>query len=157
MTWELEFYADKHGKEPVREWLDGLDAVKRAAALRGLSVILANEGPGVCSTEYGQPLNKGLFEFRLRIDAATVLAKHDPSLLERFPDQPRGPVLLRVFCHASEGRLILLLGAYDKGNDPSDRRQREEIVVARKRLTDWRLTSRGGSRFRLWWVRQVRR
>ena len=86
MMWELEFYADKNGREPVREWLDGLDKVKRAAALRGLSVILATEGPGVSSTEYGKPLNKGLFEFRLRIDAVTILAKHDPGLLEKFAD-----------------------------------------------------------------------
>lgn len=157
MQWELEFYADKHGREPVREWLDDLDDVKRAAALRGLSVILANEGPGVSRSEYGTPLGKGLFEFRLRIDAASVLAKHHPALLDRFPDQPRGQVLLRVFCHASEGRLILLLGAYDKGDDPSDRRQRKEIAVARRRLTDWKLSSRGGSRFRRWWIRQVRR
>ena len=61
---ELEFYADQNGREPVREWLDELDEVKRAAALRGLSVILAAEGPGVSSTEYGKPLNKGRFEFR---------------------------------------------------------------------------------------------
>ena len=156
MMWELEFYVDKNGREPVREWLDGLDKVKRAAALRGLSVILAAEGPGVSSTEYGKPLHKGLFEFRLRIDAATILAKHDPGLLEKFPDQPRGSVLLRVICHASDGSLILLLGAYDKGKDPSGRRQNSEIAVARKRLKDWQTSSRGGSRFRAWWVRQVR-
>jgi hypothetical protein len=157
VTWELEFYADKYGREPVKEWLESLDGVKRAAAMRGLSVILANEGPGVSSTEYGKPLKKGLFEFRLRIDATTVLAKHDPALLAKFPDQPRGPVLLRVFCHASDGKLILLLGAYDKGKDSSDRRQKNEIAVARARLRDWQSTSRDGSRFRSWWIRQVRR
>ena len=35
-------------------------------------------------------------------------------------------------------RLILLLGGYDKGRDPSPRRQEREIALARSRLTDWR-------------------
>lgn len=157
MAWELEFYEDKDGREPVKDWLDGLEPVKKAAALRGLSVILGNEGPSVLGTEYGKPLGKGLFEFRLRIDAATVLAKHHPGLLEKYPDQPRGPVVLRVFCHASEGKLILLLGAYDKGIDPSKKRQDREIAVARSRLNDWARTKKGGSRFRRWWISQVRR
>lgn len=77
MTWELVFYSDSNGREPVREWLDDLDDVKRAAAMRGLSVILAHLGPAVAGTEYGRWLSHGLFEFRLRIDAATILAKHD--------------------------------------------------------------------------------
>ena len=135
---------------------DGLDDVKRAAAMRGLSVILAHLGPSVAGTEYGRWLSHGLFEFRLRIDAATILAKHDARLLSQFPDQPQGPVLLRVFCHAEDGRVIVLLGAYDKGLDPSDRRQIREIARARKRRTDHRMRPRPGSRFRSWWVGQVR-
>lgn len=125
--------------------------------MRGLSVILAHFGPSVAGTEYGRWLSHGMFEFRLRLDAATILAKHDVRLLRQFPDQPRGPVLLRVFCHAEDGRVILLLGAYDKGLDPSDRRQIREIARARKRLTDHQMRSRPGSRFRSWCVGQVRR
>lgn len=120
-------------------------------------MILAHFGPAVTGSEYGRWLSHGLFEFRLRIDAATILAKHDARLLRHFPDQPQGPVLLRVFCHAEDGRVILLLGAYDKGLDPSDRRQAREIARARKRLTDFQMRSRPGSGFRSWWVSQVRR
>ena len=33
--------------------------------------------------------------------------------------------------------LLLLLGAYDKGQDVAKKRQQEEIKVARARLKDW--------------------
>ena len=51
---------------------------------------------------------------------------------------PRADVLLRVFRHAMGDRVILLLGGYDKGGDPSPRRQAREIEVARRRLADYR-------------------
>jgi len=50
----------------------------------------------------------GLFEFRLRDSA----------------------LLLRVFCHAYGDRIVLLLHGYDKGVDPSDKRQAREIAEA---------------------------
>jgi hypothetical protein len=50
---------------------------------------------------------------------------------------PPTPVLLRVFVHFHGKRVVLLLSGYDKGDDPSDRRQRREISRARKRLTAW--------------------
>jgi len=43
-----------------------------------------------------------------------------------------------VFCHAYGNRVVLLLGGYDKGADPSPRRQNEEIALTRARLGDWR-------------------
>jgi hypothetical protein len=33
---------------------------------------------------------------------------------------------------------VLLLGGYDKGRDPNDKRQEREIKRARKSLEDWR-------------------
>jgi hypothetical protein len=47
-----------------------------------------------------------------------------------------------VFCHAYGDRVILLLGGYDKGRDPSSRRQEREIALARSRLTDWNVRHR---------------
>jgi hypothetical protein len=43
-------------------------------------------------------------------------------------------VLLRVFFHSYGKRVVLLLGGYNKGKDPSERRQQREIATARKRL-----------------------
>jgi hypothetical protein len=41
-----------------------------------------------------------------------------------------------VFCHAAGDRVILLLGACDKGHDPTRRRQDRVNEVARRRLTE---------------------
>ena len=84
-AWELEFFRDADGREPVVTWLDNLDAVKREAAKRGLSIVLASQGPAVVGTEYGKNLGDGLFEFRLRIDAQVILQKHAPHLLAKYP------------------------------------------------------------------------
>ena len=56
-----------------------------------------------------------------------------------------GPAPLRVFCHATGDRLILLLGGYDKGENPARRRQDREIKVARSRLTEYLRARRGVS------------
>ena len=58
----------------------------------------------------------------------------------------KGSVLLRVFCHAYGAKVVLLLGGYNKGSDPSQKRQRGEILTARKRLREWRERRRRGRR-----------
>ncbi len=136
-SFTLEFYRTADGDEPVYRWLfSELDAPNRRAIV-SLEHILGVHGLGVCGTEYGRHLGHGLFEFRLRHDEATLrrrLLVAPPS-----PDQrcPRSPVLLRVLCHAYGSRVILLLAGYDKGSDPSRKRQQAEIAVARRRLDDF--------------------
>ncbi len=41
-------------------------------------------------------------------------------------------------CGTAFGKQLLLMGGYDKGADPSPRRQNDEIAIARNRLADWR-------------------
>jgi len=109
-AYELEFYQDENGDEPVRRWLrEDLTPAKRKAIGRAMNDVLQTLGVGVCGTEFGKQLGRGLFEFRLRRD-----------LRERTSRGEGEPVriLLRVFCHAHGHKLILLLGAYDKGEDP---------------------------------------
>ena len=131
----LEFYADADGVEPVLRWLrEELSAMQRRAVGVALREILEVEGIGVCRTGYGKQLGDGLFEFRLRHDAAEILQSlGKPARTERRRER----VLLRVFCHAHGDRLVLLLGCYDKGADPSKRRQQREIAEARRRLADY--------------------
>lgn len=54
---------------------------------------------------------------------------------ERFGLDRSEGILLRVFCAARGGCVVVLLHAYDKGQDPSVKRQRTEIAEARRRLT----------------------
>jgi len=112
----LEFYTDSAGHQPVRHWLvTQLSADERRTVGAALYQILQQQGIGVCGTAFGRQLGRGLFEFRLR----------------------EGSLLVRIFCHAFGDQVILLLGAYDKGRDPSERRQNREISLARSRLTEW--------------------
>lgn len=121
-TYELEFYEDERGDRPVLRWIrEELTPTQRAALGRAMRAVLQERGVGVCGTEFGKQLGKGLFEFRLR----------------RSVEEEGERILLRVFCHAYGNRVLLLLGGHDKGADPSPRRQDAEIAVARRRLADW--------------------
>jgi phage-related protein len=53
---------------------------------------------------------------------------------ERFELNPSEDILLRVFCAARGDKIVLLLHGYDKGKDPSDKRQQTEIAEAKRRL-----------------------
>jgi putative component of toxin-antitoxin plasmid stabilization module len=85
-----------------------------------MNEILQHQGLAVCGTAFGRQLRDGLFEFRLR---------------------EKG-LLLRVLCHAYGDKLILLLGGYDKAEDPSAKRQQSEIEEASRRLRAWELAKR---------------
>ena len=139
MTYELEFYEDENGDQPVLRWLrEALTPTQRRAIGVAMREILQAEGLGVCRTAYGKQLGGGLFEFRLRHDAAEILRSlGKPARAERTSER----ILLRVFCHAYGDRIVLLLGGYDKGADPSSKRQQKEIAVARKRLADFQRRS----------------
>ena len=132
----LEFYADEDGDQPVLRWLrEELTPTQRRAIGVALREILEAEGIGVCRGAYGKQLGEGLFEFRLRHDAGEILR----SLGKPARDEPpRVRILLRVLCPAHGDRLVLLLAGYDKGADPSKRRQQREIAEARRRLADFR-------------------
>ena len=133
---QLEFYADTSGDQPVLRWLrEDLTPTQRRAIGVALREILEVEGIGVCRGAYGKQLGEGLFEFRLRHDAGEILRSLGK---EARPESHSERILLRVFCHAHGDRLILLLGGYDKGADPNPRRQQREIGEARRRLTDYR-------------------
>ena len=42
-----------------------------------------------------------------------------------------------MFCHSHGNKIVLLLAGYDKGRDPSEKRQQKEITRVRKCLTAW--------------------
>ncbi len=131
--YELEFYEDENGDQPVHRWLTTeLSPRKRRVLGTAMRHILQRLGIQVCGTEYGKQLGGGLFEFRLRGRDLTAIS---PASGEPAPGEAK--MLLRVFCHAHGDRLVLLLGGYDKGQHPSPRRQSAEIAIARKRLRAW--------------------
>jgi hypothetical protein len=132
----LEYYSTAAGRQPVRHWIDhDLTASQRRAVMAAFRHLLAVEGIGVCASEYGRQLGSGLFELRIRHDEREIVKRAGLPVPD---DAVRADVLLRVFCHATGDRVVVLLGGYDKGRDPSRRRQAREIALARRRLEDYR-------------------
>ena len=127
----IEFFETPHGEKPVLRWVREQLTVRQRRAF-GCAVyrLLQKYGVGVCDTEFWRPLGGGLCEFRLRLSART----------------DGDAALLRVFCHATGDRVILLLGAYDKVRDSSKRRQAREIDVARSRLAQYLARRRDADR-----------
>jgi len=132
--WNIEFYADNDGREPCREWADGLSPQKRAAFAAAVRLVLARRGLDVVETEYGKALGDGLYEFRVRWTANEIRHKVEGLPPEDVGGAPEA-ILLRVFFCTARRRIILLLGGYDKAREPGDRRQQREIAKARKVLT----------------------
>ena len=133
----IEFWQDEQGRKPVLDWIkNDLSAEQRAALGKAMQHTLQVLGVGVCATQFGKQLGDGLCEFRLRYRLA--------ELLHRFEGRDPGPrsspeeILLRVFFHAHGDRIVLLLHGYDKGADPSPRRQQREIGEARRRVRAFR-------------------
>ena len=127
----LGFYRSPDGDEPVYRWIfSDLDAPKQRAVVLALERILGEHGVGVCGTEFGRHLGRGLFEFRLRHDEEALRRGLHLTPIHTGQARTPSPVLLRVFCHAHSPRVVLLLGGYDKGNDPSPKRQQREIALA---------------------------
>lgn len=129
--YELEFFVEDDGSQPVLAWIKNLTATQRRAVGTAMRRVLQVNGVGVCSSPWGRQLGGGLFEFRVRLTGRQMLREGwaspgDIDASER--------ILLRVFCHAYGSRIILLLGGYDKGSAPAKSRQSSEIGIARARL-----------------------
>jgi hypothetical protein len=114
-AWTLEFY-EEDGREPVLDFLRGLDSVKERALIAALRNVLEYDGIGVCGSSWGKWVQgaPGIFEFRVRHDAATILRDRGLPVPAKL-DTAHRDILLRVFCHAHGEKIVLLLAAYDKG------------------------------------------
>lgn len=141
-SWEIEFFETNDGRKPVLEWIKtDLSPTKRRALGTSMRRVLQTQGPAVARSGWGRPVEKGIFEFRLRMNGKEIINLEaeihgitEGEARERFGLNPSEDVLLRVFCTSRAGTVVLLLHAYDKGEDPSKRRQQNEIAEARRRL-----------------------
>lgn len=134
--WKIEFYEDAQGRRPVEKWLDRLSDQKAEAATIALSHVLAINAMSLASTAWLKSLGSGLFEFRIRHTKAQIQNMYSEAH-QKLPFEAVS-VLLRIFVAFEGDRVILLLGAYDKGKNDSASFQQEQIGIARKRLKDWK-------------------
>ncbi|MDA8296245.1 MAG: hypothetical protein M0004_06605 [Actinomycetota bacterium] len=137
--WAVEVFTADDGSEPCTTFAEELDDFTWVALDAAITHVLAVRGIELGRTEWLKPLGEGLHEFRVRHDAAEIanmFGGEDADDAANAVSPPRA-VLLRVFVHFYGDRVILLLSGYDKGADPSDKRQQREIARARKYLTAW--------------------
>jgi putative component of toxin-antitoxin plasmid stabilization module len=134
--WTLEVFSTDEGREPFSAFADQLRDVAFAALDAALEHVLGLRGIDLAGTEWLKPLGQGLHEFRVRHSSLEIAHMFAGESSDHIPKSGES-VLLRVFVHFHGRRIILLLSGYDKGADPSGRRQQREIAAARKYLTAW--------------------
>lgn len=132
--WSTEVYVAENGSSPFSSWLAGLSEAKFGAFDAGLRLVLLERGLELSCSEWLKPLGDGLWEFRVRHDATAI---NNMFGGEASSSLRREGVLLRVFCHFHGNKIVLLLSGYDKGRDPSEKRQQKEIARTRTCLTAW--------------------
>ena len=134
--WRIEFYEDAQGRRPVEKWIDGLSDQKAGAVILALQEVLAVDGIKLISSAWLKPLGSGLYEFRIRHSASEIQAMY--KVANRVLARGTTAILLRVFVAFEGEKLIVLLGAYDKGKNDKQSFQQAQIEIARKRLRDWK-------------------
>lgn len=127
--WKIELYETPAGQEPFEGFLKTLDPYQLVVLTTAINTILARQGHNVCATEWGKPLGKGLYEFRVRRTLETICKEAGIAVPVGAPTG--GQVLLRVFFTVYGSRIVLLLGGYDKGAGSAASRQQKEIKRAR--------------------------
>jgi hypothetical protein len=143
--WIPEPFEADDGTIPFERFVNDLSNFKVDAVTVAIDKILTVQGIGLVRTEWLKALGDGLHEFRIRhtaTEAARLFGGEDVTP----PAGPTEKVLLRVFVHFHGQKIILLLGGYDKGEDPKERRQQREIQTARRLLTQFRERQRRSAR-----------
>lgn len=134
--WSIDVYEQSN----FEKFYVKLDELDQAVLQAAIDHVLKPYGIDICQNEWGKSLGDGLYEFRIRRSLATILSEYGPpGAVDRLSSRHRARrPLLRVFCTFHGDRIVLLLGGYNKGKDPSRKRQEKEIKKARKNLKDWK-------------------
>jgi phage-related protein len=110
MAWEIEFYKDKNGKEPLAEFLDDLP-IKTKARVVKLIDLLAEQGV-LLKEPYTRQIRGKLRELRIKDNLGHI----------------------RVLYFTFTGRRFVLLHGFLKKTDKTPER---EIELAEKRMKDF--------------------
>lgn len=129
----------RHGSSPVERWIHGLSEQKFAALDAAITHVLSPFGQGLLGTPWLKRVASGVFEFRIQHSERQILKMYAEAGLKAPRSSER--ITLRVFVAFHSDHVILLLHGYDKGKDPSAKRQQREIREAKRRLDDWRIRS----------------
>lgn len=138
--WTPEPFEADDGTIPFERFVDDLSDFKFVALDAAIARVLSVRGIDLVRTEWLKALGEGLHEFRVRHDAGEII-----RMFGGEPPEVAGQaekVLLRVFVRFYGQRVVLLLGGYDKGNSPKERRQQRELAEARRLLGQFKARQR---------------
>jgi len=139
-SWTPEPFVADDGAVPFERFVGRLSDFKFSALEAAIERVLLVRGIDLGRTEWLKALGKGLHEFRIRHDADEIAHMFGDDLA--LGARPAGKIILRVFVHFYGDRVILLLNGYDKGEDPTRRRQQREVAEARRLLTQFKRRQR---------------
>jgi hypothetical protein len=130
--WHIELLRLPNGQIPYLTFRNSLNPYEAELLDLCIEQILARAGINICETNWGKALGAGLYEFRIHRSLKTLASNLGIELPKEFKgDQTK---LLRVFFTVEGQKIILLLSGYDKGKDPSRRKQQKMIETARSLL-----------------------
>jgi putative component of toxin-antitoxin plasmid stabilization module len=138
--WTIEVFEADNGSQPFAQFVAKLTPAQRLALNAAVEHRLVPFGMELVRTEWMKPLKEGLYELRIRHHAHEI-ARLDRNAAPGSSSRSER-ILLRVFVHFYGNRIVLLLGGYDKGKEPSERRQQHEIASARKLLRQFQSRQR---------------
>lgn len=110
MSWEVEFYIDSNGREPVTEFLDGLPSSQRAKVAK-LMYLLSEQGV-LLKEPYTKQIRGKLRELRIKDHLGNI----------------------RILYFTFTGRRFILLHGFLKKTAKTPER---EIELAEKRMKDY--------------------
>lgn len=145
-VWTPEPFQAEDGSVPYERFVNGLSDVTFLALDAAVELVLCDRGIDLVRTEWLKPLGEGSHEFRVRHDEGEIVRMFGEESSGAIG--PRETVLLRVFVHFYGSKVVLLLGGYDKGADPKQRRQQREIAHARRLLVQFKERQRRARRGR---------
>jgi hypothetical protein len=137
-VWTVDVWEDdRTGRCPFAAWFGKLDAHEQTVVDAVIEHIVTPLGMDICDTEWGKPLGGGLYEVRIRRTLSAIRTWGAPAGDAEPAAVGERAVLLRLFVTFHGDHVVLLFQGYDKGKDPSDRRQAKEIKIARRHLKAW--------------------
>ena len=109
MKWSVNYYTDKTGRQPVKEWIDKLEFKLQLKIFRAFELL--EEFSITLKTPYVKPLEEKLFELRVK--------------------DSKG--IYRIIYFAYTNRQFIMLNGFVKKSQKTPKR---EIEIAKKRMRE---------------------
>ncbi len=109
MKWSVNYFTDKSGKQPVREWIESLDLKLQLKIFRAFELL--EEFNITLKAPYVKPLEEKLYELRVK--------------------DSKG--IYRIIYFAYTNRQFIMLNGFVK---KSQKTPKKEIVLAKKRMRE---------------------